>query len=134
MKQFKFAFVLMLLSGVIFSGALEAGQYDLKEMTPEISAAIKSRQARFTELENLKARNQVGENNRGYVSVLSGDAAAVVENENRDRAVIYRAIADQNGLGATGMQVIETVFAEVQREKAGSGESIQLPGGEWVKK
>lgn len=134
MKQFKFAFVLMLLSGVIFSGALEAGQYDLKEMTPEISAAIKSRQARFTELENLKARNQVGENNRGYVSALSGDAAAVVENENRDRAVIYRAIADQNGLGATGMQVIETVFAEVQREKAGSGESIQLPGGEWAKK
>ena len=80
-------------------------------------------------------KNDVGENNRGYLEALKGDSASNrVAAENRDREVIYQAIATQNDLGPAGFQVIESVFGEVQREKARAGESIQGASGEWIKK
>jgi uncharacterized protein YdbL (DUF1318 family) len=61
-------------------------------------------------------------------------SGAIVASENRDRKVIYQAIVDQNNLGAGGMAQVKLVFGDVQREKARSGDLIQLPSGEWVKK
>ncbi|MDP3921169.1 MAG: DUF1318 domain-containing protein [Candidatus Omnitrophota bacterium] len=135
MKTLRFAIIFSTLIGMSFSSALQAGQYDLKEMTPEVTQALKNRQARYGELQDLKTQNSVGENSDGYVTALGdGSASGIAAAENRDREVIYRAIADQNQLGPTGLKVIETVFAEVQREKTRAGESFQLSSGEWTKK
>ena len=114
----------------------EAAQYDLKNMTPVVEQAIAGRQSRYDELQSLKTRGDVGENNRGYVEVLNSSVEAqnLVNLENQDRKVIYQTIADQNNLGPSGFAVIETVFGEVQREKARAGESIQNPAGAWIKK
>ncbi len=113
-----------------------AGSYDIKEMTPEVKAALDSRRERFEQLRGLKEKGIVGENNRGYVEVVSEDATAqaLVEAENRDRKFIYQTIVAQNNLGADALPTVEKVFAQVQRDKAGAGEKIQDGSGEWITK
>lgn len=132
LRIFLFSFYLALAAG--FSAY--AASYDLKEMTPEVQEATANRQDRYDTLESMKARRDVGEDNRGYAKALvsSPIVAAAVASENHDRGVIYNAIAQQNNLGPGGLEVIELFFAGVQRDKAEKGDSIQLPSGQWVDK
>ncbi len=65
---------------------------------------------------------------------LTRETGVLVLAENRDREVIYQAIADQNQLGPDGLTQVHSVFGEVQRGKARAGEFIQLRTGEWVQK
>lgn len=111
-----------------------AGSYDIKEMTPEIQQSLSSRQARYSQLKQLKSEGAIGENNQGYVEALSGAGNSLASAENADRRVIYSAIVQQNNLGGSGLAQVQKVFAEVQRDKAAPGESIQLASGEWSKK
>ncbi|MBI3313925.1 MAG: YdbL family protein [Candidatus Omnitrophica bacterium] len=136
MKKIVFVMSLFVfaVSGWVMSA--EAAQYDLKTMTPEVTQAISNRQGRYEELQSLKTKGDVGENNHGYVEVLNSASGiqSLVDLENQDRKVIYQTIAEQNNLGPSGFAIIETVFGEVQRDKARAGESIQNPDGAWVKK
>ncbi|MFZ5802229.1 MAG: YdbL family protein [Candidatus Omnitrophota bacterium] len=120
---------------LIASGFLTAAQYDLKEMTPAVERAISNRQARYQELQLMKQQGLIGENNRGYLAVLSGDdrVRRIVAEENDDRRAIYQAVVDQNHLGPSEFSIVETVFAEVQREKSRPGDPFQLASGEWTK-
>lgn len=135
-KNFKFLIlVVFLLSVVSFKNVYAQAKYSIKEMTPAVEAALESRRNRYDQLKALKARGNVGENNNGYVEALTkeGDTQAVVDAENKDRKVIYQTIADQNGLTGA-LNTIEKVFAQVQRDKAESGEKIQMEDGQWVTK
>lgn len=113
-----------------------AQNYDLKEITPEVRQAIENRKARYGELARFKQQGLVGETNGGYAEVIgdSGEAGAIVAGENQDRRMIYETIASQNDLGPAGLSEVHRIFAEVQRGKAQSGDPIQLPSGEWIKK
>jgi uncharacterized protein YdbL (DUF1318 family) len=113
-----------------------AGQYDIKEMTPEIEQALQNRQSRYSQIQQMKNGGVLGENNKGYVEVLKPlpDADAIASDENADRRKIYQAIVSQNNLGSAGMGPVQTAFAEVQREKASAGDYVQLPSGDWVQK
>lgn len=110
-------------------------EYTIKEMTPQVQAALENRRARFETLRQYKAQGSIGENNRGYVEALTEDAEAqaLAKAENADRKVIYQAIADQNGL-TDAIATIESVFAQVQRDKAATGDKIQNENGEWTVK
>ena len=115
--------------------AMAQAKYSIKEMTPVVESALNSRRDRFEQLKALKANGTIGENNKGYVEVVAGDATAadVVAAENKDRKVIYQTIADQNGLNDE-LSTIEKVFADVQRDKASSGDKIQSEDGSWITK
>ncbi len=110
-------------------------KYSLKEMTPEVGAALDARRARFDNLADLKSKGMAGEDNRGYVKALvsAPEVEAVVDAENNDRKLVYTTIAQQNDL-AGEMATIEKVFAEVQRDKAKPGEKVQDDNGQWVTK
>lgn len=131
--QFLILFLVLSAAGAVIG---YAAQYDIKEMTPAVEQAISSRQSRYGQLQALKADGVLGENKQGYVEVrnASGNAYQVAADENADRKVIYQTIADQNQLGAEGLNLVETVFAEVQREKARTGDALQQPDGAWTKK
>ena len=113
-----------------------AGAYDLKEKTPAVQQALNNRQARYAELASQKTAGAVGEDNQGHVAQLSGgsDVAALAAEENADRDVIYRAIVEQNGLAPEAITTVQQVFGETQRTRAGTGERVQLPSGEWTTK
>ena len=131
-----------ILSFVVLSGLLTLSQsmcswaeakYNIKEMTSEVEGALNSRRDRFEQLEALKAKGVVGENNQGYEEVLEKGQGAeeLVDAENADRKVIYQTIAEQNDL-KDQVKLIEQAFAEVQREKAAVGEKIQDEDGKWI--
>ncbi|HLD49879.1 MAG TPA: DUF1318 domain-containing protein [bacterium] len=113
-----------------------AGQYDIKQRTPEIEQAFAGRQSRFQELRALKSSGRIGEDNHGYVEALdqSAEHEGIIRAENADRSVIYNAIVEQNNLGRNGLPQVEAIFAGVRREKAEAGDSIQLPSGERIRK
>jgi uncharacterized protein YdbL (DUF1318 family) len=130
------AFFLTLLILIMNAPGLLAATYDIKEMTPAIESALQNRQARYGHIQEMKEGGILGEDSRGYVAVLKPfpDADSVASAENADRRTIYEAIVSQNNLGGEGLAQVEAAFAAVQREKARSGDSIQLPSGDWTKK
>lgn len=105
-------------------------------LSPEVEQAINSRRARFGQLKEYKTQGWVGEDREGHVAVLSGgpEVQSLVEAENGDREVIYQATLKQKGLSADAIGTVRETFAQEQRERAASGEKIQLPSGEWVAK
>jgi len=127
--------ILFLLVFLFVVPVFAEGKYDIKQMTPEVQNALNGRRDRFDQLRALKSSGAVGENNRGYVEVLKQDGSAgdIVAAENRDRKVIYQTIAEQNGL-ENAISTIESVFAQVQRDKAGPGEQVQTEDGRWISK
>ena len=135
--KFKIYSLAFVVGAVFFMPTSSSAQanYDLKEMTPEVQLALDNRRDHFEQLKELKMQGIIGENNRGYVDLLKENpvAKALVEKENKDRRVIYSAIAEQNNL-AGALRTIEGVFAQVQRDKAASGEKIQNENGEWTTK
>ena len=130
----KFALIIIVL--IMTSSIVGAVSYDIKEMTPEVKASLDARRARYEQLAVMKAQGKVGENNRGYLEALeSGDGVRdVVDAENNDRKSIYKTIVGQNGLPADALATVEKVFAQVQRDKAASGDSLQDESGNWIKK
>lgn len=136
MRNLKILGILMILAATLTPlSAMAGAEYSLKEMTPEVSAALEARRARFDNLADLKSKGMVGEDDRGYVKALvsAPEVEAVVEAENKDRTIVYTTIARQNNLAAE-MATIEKVFAGVQRDKAKPGEKIQADSGQWVTK
>ena len=130
----------ILLTSLVLTLALMVGQgyaadYSLREITPQVQAALDARKERFSRLNELKAKGIIGENNQGYVSALEENNAAekLADAENQNRRVVYKAIATQNGLKGK-IDIIEKVFAQIKREKANSGEMIQLETGDWIVK
>jgi uncharacterized protein YdbL (DUF1318 family) len=110
-------------------------KYSIKTMTPEVRQALDARKERFEDLRALESSGAIGENNRGYVEILTNDpkAQSVVDAENNDRQIIYKVIAQQNGL-ENALSTIESAFAEVRKDKAESGSKIQAEDGKWVTK
>ena len=108
----------------------------IKTMTSEIQKALDARRDRYDALKKYKGQGVVGEDNQGHAAVLGGgpDVQALVSSENQDREVIYRAIVEQNAQLPEAIATVRAAFAVVQREKADSGEKIQLPSGQWQTK
>ena len=127
--------ILFLLALTFALPVFAEGKYSIKQMTLQVQGALDGRRDRFDQLHGLKVSGAVGENNHGYVEVLKneGGASNVVDAENRDRKVIYQTIAEQNGL-ENDLAAIESVFAQVQRDKAAAGEQIQMEDGHWAAK
>ena len=118
---------------LVFQPLALAGQYDIKKMTPEVSRALENRKGRYEKIQSAKAEGLLGENSQGLVTPLKG-GSDLASDENSDRSVIYKAIVDQNGFGPSGLAQVQRTFADVQHEKARSGDYIQTSSGEWRRK
>ena len=95
--------------------------------------ALKQRMAaRLAAVDELRASQVVGENNAGYLAVLSGDATdakAIVDEENADRKAVYQIIANQTG---GSVEAVGKSRARQIREQAKSGTMVQNDDGSWV--
>ena len=136
-------FRILLISFFLISGAILtlprwawSAAYDIQEITPEVKAALDNRRQRFDELQDLKRRGIVGENNQGYVQLLTEAHGYrdLVDAENSDRRVIYLAIIKQNNLAESEQGKVEAAFAQVQKDKANPGDKIQAEDGSWTTK
>ena len=134
----KILITLMISSSILLSSlSVSAQNYQLKEITPEVKASLDARKERYDEIQLLKSKGKIGENNEGYIELLvkmkDKEVSKLIKQENKDRKVIYQAIADQNNI-KEHIKVIEEVFAQVQMEKAVKGEKVQNKEGKWFVK
>jgi uncharacterized protein YdbL (DUF1318 family) len=119
-------FRLCLFVSVLALGTVVARAEDL--------GAVKARMTqRLSQLDQFKEKGAIGENNRGLVELRNPSPAAgdVVAGENRDREIVYAAIAQQQRVST------ETVGrARAKQIAAGSaaGVWLQHESGEWYKK
>ena len=96
--------------------------------------SVKARIAqRLPQLDALKAKGVIGENNRGLVELRGGDAEAgdVVAGENKDREAVYAAIAKQAGTSADS---VGRSRAKQIAANSAAGIWLQHDDGSWYKK
>lgn len=135
-KIFLMSFFILGMTLFSFNQVRAEKNYDLKEITPTVQAALDGRKSRHHDLRAFKKEGLIGENNHGYVEALGGggDVRSIVDAENKDRHAIYNAIVEQNHLPSSALSTIEAVFAATHREKAGPGIKIQEADGRWITK
>ena len=97
--------------------------------------AVKQRMAqRLPQVDALKDRGTVGENNRGFLearAALSGAENQTVSAENADRAEAYSALAQQTG---TSSDQVGRARAKKIAETSSPGVWLQDESGRWYKK
>lgn len=122
----------ILLRICLLVGLLSAGVVAAR--AAEDLGAVKARLAqRLGSLDQLKSSGAIGETNRGLVDLRAASPAAgdLVAAENRDRGIVYAAIAQQTG------STVETVGRARAKQIAAAsapGVWVQRESGEWYKK
>jgi uncharacterized protein len=95
---------------------------------------IRARMAqRLPQIDELKAKEAIGENSRGLLEVrqAAGNAANLVAEENRDREAVYALIARDTGATADS---VGRARAKQIAAQSKPGVWIQDESGEWRKK
>ncbi|MCM2275566.1 MAG: YdbL family protein [Candidatus Didemnitutus sp.] len=98
------------------------------------AAELRNKMAqRLPQLDDLKAKGAIGENNRGFVEVRAAAPSAdrVVSDENRDREAVYALIAKETG--ATP-EAVGRARAKQIATQSRSGVWVQDESGAWKKK
>ncbi len=129
------SFFLMIFLSSIQTSVFAASKYSIKKMTTKVQQALNGRKARFEMIRALKTEGSVGETNDGYLkSIRPGDKVKdIVAQENEDRRIIYKTIIAQNDLRGA-LDAVEQIFGQEQKERAETGDFIQLEDGSWVQK
>lgn len=118
----------------LFAACLALCAFTVTIARAESAADIRRRmEQRLSQLDDLKAKGALGENNRGYVEVRGAAANAdrVASDENRDREAVYAIIAQQTGSSA---DAVGRARAKQIASSARSGVWVQEENGAWRKK
>ena len=110
---------------------------ELKEKSPEITQIAEQLRERNQEVEALKQKGFVGENNRGHIEVRPSDRLTdpaernqvqrVVAAENKDRKALYNEIAKLNRDQRVSVSAVESIYAVKRLQRAKPGDIVQLP-------
>lgn len=116
------AWVLLLLGAMLGSGAPAAADDAQERMAARVPAILQ-----------LKQAGVVGENNQGYLEFRAAakEGEALVAAENQDRRAAYEAIARKTG---ASVDQVGRRMALKRVERAGAGEWVQGPDGQWARK
>ena len=113
-------------------------EYRLQTKTPAVQTVLNHRKARSTELQALKSKGLIGENNKGFLTVLKPSVQpnekSLVDAENHDRKFIYNTVVAQNHLGSESLAEVETEFAKTRHDRAMKSDFLQTPSGKWTQK
>ena len=96
--------------------------YAQEALSPEVEQAALNRKARRQELVSLEGRGAIGENRIGLAEIRNPEVIdvivkALIDAENNDRMVIYKAIAAKNGISIEEAQLM---YAKTSQDGAGS--------------
>ncbi len=86
------------------------------------------------DLGTAKTQGLVGERPDGYLGAVAAgraDVQALVADINAKRRSHYQTLADKNG---TPLSAVEQVVGQKLIARAGPGEYVMTPGGQWVRK
>lgn len=116
-------FRLLFVSVLLFGGAA---------VRAEDLGMVRARmEKRVSQIDTLKTSGVLGENNRGFLEVRSGNDGGVAVAENTDRKTVYAAIAQKIGVSA---DEVGAKRARKIAEASAFGVWLQRETGEWYKK
>lgn len=98
------------------------------------AASVKDRMvARLPEINNLKSKGLIGENNKGLLEFRTNKKPqqAMIQDENKDRKAVYGAIAKKQGAQPN---LVGQRRAKQIADKGSPGQWFQRPDGKWYKK
>jgi uncharacterized protein YdbL (DUF1318 family) len=126
-------------ASIVGPAVAEAQVPDLKTMTPEVTAIVASRRARYPQLAAALSAGCLGENNQGQLDVRPGsgcppDTAALAAAENADRIRLYQTLVTQNSMPPGDIARVQAAFAKTHRTAAPSGAWVQDEAGQWSRK
>lgn len=109
--------------------------YAEEGLSPEVQQAALRRKGRLGALHAAFAKGAAGESKFGLVAVrdaaLAGGAEkAMIDAENSDRMIIYKAVAAKNG---TSVDEVQKMYAKRLQSDAPSGTPVETDGG-WKRK
>ncbi len=101
--------------------------YAQESLSPEVEKAAYSRKDRKPGLVSLEEKGIVGENKFGLVEARDSERAdasvnSLINAENGDRMVIYKAIAEKNGIS---VEDVQKIYAKKLQDNASSGTPIE---------
>ncbi len=107
--------------------------YAQEGLSPEVEQAALRRKDRINELRALESKAIVGENKSGLVEArdLSQTTSAVkqiIDAENSDRIIIYKAVAAKNN---TSLEEVQKIYAKRLQSDAPSGTPIEVFNEGW---
>jgi uncharacterized protein YdbL (DUF1318 family) len=124
---------LQFLRVVIMAATFVLGLGAITAMAEDLGAVKVRMNQRLAQVDQLKAKGVIGENNRGMLELRGGDVDAgdAVAAENRDRGIVYAEIAKQTG---TTVEQVSRARARQIATASASGVWIQKEDGTWYKK
>ena len=101
-----------------------------QDLSPQVEEAALRRKARLSELSSWMEEGVVGENRAALLEIRKKEAASteleeLINSENKDRMVIYAALAEKNG---TSVGEIQKIYAEKLQNNAAAGTPIEAIG------
>ena len=112
----------------VFTGTAYAGE----GLSPEVEKAAYNRKDRLPELSSWEAKGVVGENKKGLVEIRSQSEGqglgSMISDENADRMIIYKELAQKNG---TSVSDVQKIYAERLQANAPAGTPVESQDGSW---
>lgn len=95
---------------------------------PEVEKAALNRKERKPQLILLEERGVIGENRSGLAEIRNPEvvdepAKELIDAENNDRMVIYKAISDKNGIS---LEEAQKLYAKKLQDRANPGTQIEI--------
>ena len=102
--------------------------YAQEGLAPEIQEAALRRKGRLSELVSWQEKGVIGENKSGLLEIRNASASnasleEIVKAENKDRMIIYNALAEKNN---TTVEEIQKIYAARLQEAAPGGTPIEV--------
>lgn len=114
-----------------FAAALLALAAPLVSHAQDLDALRSRMEQRVSQIDALKTAGVLGENNRGFLEVRSGDDRGIAAAENADRAAVYAALAQRTGATA---EAVGRARARQIAAASAKGVWVQAENGQWAKK
>lgn len=104
-----------------------------EDMNPAVREAALRRKDRLAQVSSLEASGVLGEDRSALLALRgsASEAGSLIDQENSDRLIIYRAIASQNG---TPIEEVQRLYVQRLQANAPSGTPIETSSGEWTTK
>ena len=144
-KKLNFQCLMLLMAVLVFAPNLTAQSQKItskyNDSYSEKEILIKKRMLkRLKEIDELKLKSIIGENNKGYLQAtppfakkLTKKQTTLVKDENKDRKEIYQIISKRTGSHTT-LQKVQAIRAEMIRKKSKKSLWLQDVKGKWFRK
>lgn len=122
-----------------FVSPMQTAHAQTNKSSPRVKQIASKMKERYNAVKAVKQTGAVGESNRGLLELVEpgvitdaekkNEVQRVIAAENDDRKALYKEVARINSDSNMTVTQVENIYAAEYRDRASSGELIQVPAG-----